>query len=110
MASYSVLRSRRRNTGLAWIVPALILSVGVLYYCIGYTGFISMTKWDGASPERIFTGLENYTQLATDPVVRRSLAHTAVFFVMTFSVQVFLGLNSAVILHSRVHLRDRKSV
>ncbi|MDX2971160.1 carbohydrate ABC transporter permease [Kribbella solani] len=99
-----MLRSRR-SSGFAWIVPALILSVGVLYYCIGYTGFISMTKWDGASPERLFVGLRNYSQLISDPIVRRSLAHTAVFFVMTFSVQVFLGLTFAVILHSRVRLR-----
>src|SRR6266540_2126899 len=90
MTSYSTLSTRRRNTGLTWILPALVLSVGVLYYCIGYTGFISMTKWDGASPERIFIGLRNYSQLVSDPVVRRSLAHTAVFFVMTFSVEVVL--------------------
>lgn len=97
--------TRRRNAGLAWIVPALVLSVGVLYYCIGYTGYISTLKWDGASPERIAVGLRNYSQLVTDPVVRRSLAHTSIFFVMTFTVQVFLGLTFAVILHSKVHLR-----
>ena len=46
----TVSRRRGRNAGLPWILPALIVSVGVLYYCIGYTGYISTLKWDGASP------------------------------------------------------------
>jgi raffinose/stachyose/melibiose transport system permease protein len=99
-------RMSRRNTGLPWILPALVMSVGVLYYCIGYTGYISTLKWDGASPEPRFVGAQNYTRMLADPVFWGSLGHTLVFFVVTFCVQVILGMTFAGILHSRVRLRQ----
>ena len=94
-----------RNAGLPWILPALIVSVGVLYYCIAYTGYISTLKWDGASPRKTFVGADNYTKMIADPVFWKSLSHTLVFFVVTFSAQVLLGFVFAAILHSRVRLR-----
>ncbi len=49
-----VTRPRRAGvtlaSGLPWILPALVLCVGLIYYCIGYTGLISTWKWDGISP------------------------------------------------------------
>ncbi|QNK79702.1 carbohydrate ABC transporter permease [Nakamurella sp. PAMC28650] len=94
-----------RRFGWPWIFPAMIVSVGVLYYCIGYTGYISTLNWDGASPDRLAVGAHNYTQLFADPVFWKAIQHTAVFFVATFILQVALGLLFAVILHSRVGLR-----
>ena len=40
------------RSGLPWILPAMIVSVGLLYYCIFYTGYISTLDWDGAAPLR----------------------------------------------------------
>ena len=96
---------KSRNLGLPWILPALAVSVGVLYYCIGYTGYISTLKWDGASPNPISIGLNNYSKMFADPVFYKSLIHTVIFFAVTFSVQVVLGMIFAVILHSAVKLR-----
>ena len=101
----TVSRRRGRNAGLPWILPALIVSVGVLYYCIGYTGYISTLKWDGASPEPVSIGVKNYTKMVADPVFWKSVSHTLIFFVVTFSVQVLLGFTLATILHSKVKLR-----
>lgn len=95
----------RRNAALPWILPALVVSVGVLYYCIGYTGYLSTLKWDGASPEPEQVGTRNYVRMFADPIFWRALQHTAVFFVVTFAVQVLLGMTFAVILHSQVRLR-----
>lgn len=93
-----------RRFGLPWVLPAMIVSVGVLYYCIGYTGYISTLDWDGASPQPFFIGGDNYTKLVSDPVFWKSIGHTAIFFVVTFGVQVVLGMSFAVILHSKVRL------
>jgi len=95
----------RQMAGLPWILPALVVSVGVLYYCIGYTGFISTLKWDGASPQADRVGAGNYVRMVNDPIFWRALQHTAVFFLVTFAVQVLLGMTFAVILHSQVRLR-----
>jgi ABC-type sugar transport system permease subunit len=93
-----------RRFGFPWILPAMIVSVGVLYYCIGYTGYISTLNWDGASPEPVPVGAQNYTRLFQDPVFWKSVAHTGIFFVVTFTVQVGLGMFFAILLHSKVRL------
>jgi raffinose/stachyose/melibiose transport system permease protein len=102
--------SRRRGglyrpPGLPWILPALVVSVGVLYYCIGYTGYLSTLDWDGASPLQRSIGLENFAKMFRDPIFWRALGNTAVFYVVTFSVQVLLGVVLACLLHSRLYLK-----
>lgn len=82
----------------------MVVSVGVLYYCIGYTGYISTLSWDGASPQPILVGGQNYTRLFADPVFWKSIAHTGIFFVVTFAVQVGLGMFFAILLHSKLRL------
>ena len=90
--------------GLPWILPALVLCVGLIYYCIGYTGLISTWKWDGISPNPQHVGFGNYTELLHDPLFWGAVRHTVVFFAVTFTVQTFLGLTFAVLLHSRIRL------
>jgi raffinose/stachyose/melibiose transport system permease protein len=97
-------RKYGRNAGLPWIVPALVVSVGTLYYCIGYTGFISTTQWDGASPDRVEVGAQNYATLFHDPIFWRAIEHTLFLFVVTFTVEVVLAFVLAAILHSSVRL------
>jgi raffinose/stachyose/melibiose transport system permease protein len=90
--------------GLPWILPALILSVGLLYYCIGYTGVISAWNWDGISPDPTVVGANNYTRIFQDPIFWQAIWHTVVFFIVTFVAQTVLGLLFAVLLHSKVKL------
>lgn len=97
-------RRRLRSPGLPWILPALILSVGIIYYSIGYTGYISTLNWDGVSPNAASVGMGNYQRIAVDPVFWAATWHTAVFFAVTFVVQTFLGLTFAAVLRSKVRL------
>ena len=94
-----------RPPGLPWILPALVVSVGVLYFCIGYTGYISTLDWDGAAPLQRQIGLENFVTMFKDPIFWRALGNTAAFYVVTFSVQVLLGVVLACLLHSRLYLK-----
>ena len=79
----AVARPRRAGvtlaSGLPWILPALVLCVGLIYYCIGYTGLISTWKWDGISPNPQHVGFGNYTQLFHDPLFWGAVRHTASF-------------------------------
>jgi len=95
-------RGVRRPAGLPWILPALLFSAGLLYYCIGYTGYISTLDWDGAAPIQQQVGAENFVRMVQDPVFWGALRNTAIFFVVTFSVQVALGIVFASLLHSRL--------
>ncbi len=98
-------RGLSRPAGLPWILPALVVSVGVLYYCIGYTGYLSTLDWDGAAPFQRQVGLENFGRMFRDPIFWRALGNTAAFYVVTFSVQVVLGVVLACLLHSRLYLK-----
>ncbi len=98
-------RSHLQPTGLPWILPALVLCVGVLYFSIGYTGVISTWSWDGISPDPEHVGARNFTQVFQDPIFWGAIEHTVLFYVVTFVVQTFLGLLFAVLLHSRIRLK-----
>jgi ABC-type sugar transport system permease subunit len=78
--------------------------VGLLYYGIGYTGYISTLDWDGVSPGPAHVGARNYTHILHDPVFWAAIRHTVVFFAVTFVVQTLLGLVLAVLMHSRLRL------
>ena len=93
-----------KSSGLVWIVPALIVSVGLIYYCIGYTGFISSWNWDGVSPTHQSAGFGNYRQLWADPVFWGTLRHTLLYFVIVLVAEVLLGMVFAALLHSKVWL------
>jgi ABC-type sugar transport system permease subunit len=97
-------RRQRKPPGLPWILPALILSVGLIYYCIGYTGYISTLNWDGISSHPQSVGDNNYVRIFHDPVFWAAIRHTVEFFVVTFVIQTFLGLLFAVLLHARLKL------
>ncbi|WP_460798635.1 carbohydrate ABC transporter permease [Microbacterium sp. GXF0217] len=101
----TVVSRKKRNAGLPWILPAIVVSVGVLYYCIGYTGMLSFMEWDGASPRQSFVGIDNYARMVEDPVFWKSLRNTAFYFVVVFASQVILGFTMASILHSKIYLR-----
>lgn len=98
-------RRLHRPPGLPWILPALVVSVGLLYYCIFYTAYLSTLDWDGTSPLQQGVGAANYVKMLSDPVFWGSLEHTAVFFVVSLVVQVVLGLVFACLLHSRLYLK-----
>ncbi|HZA32914.1 MAG TPA: sugar ABC transporter permease [Propionibacteriaceae bacterium] len=97
-------RRRLQPPGLPWILPALVLCVGLIYYCIWYTAVISTWDWDGIDPNPEKVGAENYVRISQDPIFWRTIRHTVVFFVVTFVVQTALGLVFAVLLHSKVRL------
>jgi raffinose/stachyose/melibiose transport system permease protein len=93
---------RPRSAGLPWVLPALVVSAGLVYYCIGYTGFISTLSWNGVSLEQQSVGLQNYVTLFQNAVFWKALGHTGVYFLITTVGQILLGLVFAAILHSRV--------
>lgn len=94
----------RRPSGLPWILPAFAFVVGLVYYCIGYTGYISTLNWDGVSPTPQQVRFANYTQLFHDPVFWEAIRHTLYFFAVTFCVQTAIGFAFAALLHSKVKL------
>lgn len=99
---------RRRHlygVGLPWILPALILVIGMIYFSMGYTAWMSTLEWNGfiLSPFE-FIGADNFVRMAQDPVFWKAMWHTAVFFVVTFTVQTAIAFTFAALMHSKIRL------
>jgi raffinose/stachyose/melibiose transport system permease protein len=93
------------GAGMVWVLPALLLVLGMIYFSIGFTGYVSTLDWNGfiLSPSE-FVGWDNYTQMFQDAVFWRAIWHTALFFVITFTIQTALGFTFAALLHSKLTL------
>jgi glucose/mannose transport system permease protein len=52
-----------RLAAVLTILPSIILVAIFVYAFIGFTGFVSMTKWASAAPDYTFVGLANYQRL-----------------------------------------------
>ncbi|MET4703316.1 raffinose/stachyose/melibiose transport system permease protein [Frigoribacterium sp. UYMn621] len=81
-----------------YLLPALILIVGVIYVGVGYTGWVSTLEWNGIDDSPKQVGLGNYVKIAADPVFWGAVGHVAVFGVIAILVQMVLGLVMATFL------------
>jgi len=99
-------RRRHHQTppGLAWILPGFVVSVGLIYFCIGYSGYVSLLPWDWR-PSRPATikGFDSYIRAFNSPLFWTSLRHTLVFFIAAYVVQCAMGIIFAAMLHSKVY-------
>lgn len=85
-----------------YILPIVILSGCIIYYCIGFTFTASFTDWDGLGTDMNFVGLKNYQKLFSDAAFWISLRNNLIFFVGTVFIQAALGLFLAVLLKTRI--------
>jgi raffinose/stachyose/melibiose transport system permease protein len=90
--------------GIGWIAPGFILSVGLIYFCIVYSGYIATLDWDGMSPVRKSVGLDNFTNALTNKLFWGALKHTVIFYICTFLGQTILGFVFAALLQSKIKL------
>ncbi len=98
-------RRRNRVAGFPWILPALVLVIGLIYFPIGFTTYVSTLSWNGfilSTPKPV--GGANYQKLVQDSVVWLALWHAFVFYVVTFTIQTFLGFLLAAVMHSKIRL------
>jgi raffinose/stachyose/melibiose transport system permease protein len=97
-------RSHQTPPGLRWILPGFVVSVGLIYFCIGYSGYVSLLRWDWR-PGRPATiqGLDSYVRAFNAPLFWQCLEHTLVFFLVAYLVQCVMGIFFSALLHSKVY-------
>ena len=62
-----------------YILPLMLLSFAVVYYCIIRTFMTSFTDWNGMSPEMNFVGMKNYIKLFKDATFWKSVTNNVIF-------------------------------
>jgi raffinose/stachyose/melibiose transport system permease protein len=99
--------ARKRNDTfrfLPWVflAPALVIYSVVVVYPMLYSTYLSLFRWDGVAPKKIFVGFQNYVTLLThNEVFWVALKNNAIWLVAALLVPTTIGLGLALVLNSR---------
>lgn len=87
------------------LAPAVVvISVFVIYPVLS-TGMLSLTSWNGFSPEKHFVGLANYLHLPHDAEFRRSFTVTVLYGLGVTVLSIGTGLGLALLLNNSLRGR-----
>ena len=83
-----------------FLAPALVIYTVVVVYPMVYSAYLSLFRWDGISPTKIFVGFQNYVTLFTENAVFWiALKNNAIWLVAALLLPTSIGLGLALILN-----------
>ena len=88
-----------------FLVPALVINVGVLLVPAVLTFLLAFTKWDGLGTPS-WVGLANLRDVLTDPLTWTALLHNVIWTGLFLTIPVFIGLVVAAMLLFRQRSRN----
>jgi ABC-type sugar transport system permease subunit len=91
------VRSRQGGRPFAYLLPAFAVYAMFFLWPASQLVRLSLFRWDGVTP-RQSVGIDNYTQLASDPLLLVALRNTVMWTVAAIIVPVVVGLALAVFL------------
>jgi multiple sugar transport system permease protein len=93
-------RRSERRLALLLITPAVILMLAVTAYPIGYAVWLSLQRYNFATPgDTAFAGLGNYQTILTDRYWWTAFAVTLAITVISVAIEFVLGLALALVMH-----------
>lgn len=90
-------------TAWAFVMPAMIIIVGLAIVPIGWSLLLSFHSADLISESR-WVGLANYEALFRDPALKDAVEHTIVYTVLFVPLSIGLGLFLAMALNRKIRL------
>jgi glucose/mannose transport system permease protein len=94
--------TRDRVLSIALIAPSIIAVAIFVYGLIGWTAFVSTTKWNSLSPDYTSVGLENFATIFGNSRFQIDLRNTVVFTIFFVAVSLAIGLFLANLLDRRI--------
>jgi glucose/mannose transport system permease protein len=91
-----------RITSILLILPSAIAIAIFVYGFIGFTGFVSLTKWDKLLPDFSLVGLRNYQKLFAHPRFQIDMRNMVVFTALFLLSCLTIGFLLAVLLDQRI--------
>lgn len=99
---------RRRRPSWDQVIAVLVLlpsllGIGVFVYgFIGWTLYVSMSRWDQLRPDFTFVGLRNFERLFAHPRFQADIRNTVVFTLFFLAACLVIGFLLAIFLDQRV--------
>jgi multiple sugar transport system permease protein len=104
-AGKAKVRIKRENlTPYLYLAPFLLFFIVFQIYPIFQGLYVSLTKWDLATPPR-FVGLANYAGLLKDTLFWTALRNTSLFVLMNAPLAVVVPLCLAILVNEPIHGR-----
>lgn len=91
-----------RITSILLILPSAIAMAIFVYGFIGFTGFVSLTKWNKLLPDFSLAGLRNYQTLFANPRFQIDMRNMIVFTALFLLSCLAIGFLLAVLLDQRI--------
>jgi multiple sugar transport system permease protein len=93
-AAASAAPSSWADRHIAWLLalPATLLILALSIYPLIYSIWVAFVNYDFEIPGHAFLGLENFRDVVSDPIARRSLVNTAILAAASVAVEFVLGL------------------
>lgn len=87
------LQSKNRRNIILFLLPALLLFVGVLIAPIGFSGYYSLFDWNGLGPKE-FLGFGNYKELFTSDAIgfMKALGNSLLMAALSVFIQLPISL------------------
>src|SRR5664280_1475890 len=94
--------NRDRVIALGLITPSIIAVAVFVYGLIGWTGFVSTTRWNTLSPDYSPVGLANFVSIFNTERFQLDLRNTVVFTLFFIAASLLIGIVLANFLDRRI--------
>ncbi|MGQ9458986.1 MAG: carbohydrate ABC transporter permease [Anaerolineae bacterium] len=91
-----------RTLAFVLILPSILAIAVFVYGFIGFTGYVSLTRWNKLLPDFTWVGPRNYQTLFAHPRFQIDVRNTVVFTVLFLAASLAIGFFLAVLLDQRV--------
>jgi ABC-type sugar transport system permease subunit len=91
-------RPRGSYGPLLFVLPSLAFYVFFVFIPVIGTVRYSLFSWDGASPNMLFVGLQNYVEMIEDAIFWKALVNNIIWTIGTLVFAFLMGLVLAVVL------------
>lgn len=97
MKKFRSIRAREEITAILYLLPAILLILGLIGYPFIYSFYLSLTSTTIGRPGD-FVGLSNYTTLARNPLFLQVLKNSIIYTVIAVIIKLIIGTGVAVLL------------
>lgn len=91
-----------RIISVVLILPSALAIAVFVYGFIAWSGWVSLSNWDGLRPDLSWAGFGNYAKLFANPRFQIGVRNTVVFTVSFLTLCILIGLGLAILLDQRV--------